>query len=260
MRSIEAGMDMAKLMHQDYRELWVRAGYTATMGSAAVVPPPPSDFLRVYHICRAEYGISNIALGHLKVARFSEANDPFELLSLQLKGHTREPLRGFKGIVNNTTGMLCFSEDWKDPVMWAHYGDRHRGICLGFDLQRSLAERVIYEDMRLAKALKVVDGEAALLKPEMQKKLCLTKFSSWRYEQEQRYLVPLSATTKSGKLHFYRFDDRLRLSEVILGPECDQPLDDVRALVSKLHPKATTIASRLAFGHFAVVPKESTVP
>lgn len=45
-----------------------------------------------------------ISLGRLKVARFSDLNDPFELLALALKGH---------------------------------YANKHRGICLGFNLRRT---------------------------------------------------------------------------------------------------------------------------
>ena len=63
-------------------------------------------------------------------------------MALQYKALTREPLRGFRATVDNQTSMLCFSEDWKEPVMWAHYGDKHRGICVGFNLDRKLAEKI----------------------------------------------------------------------------------------------------------------------
>ncbi len=23
---------------------------------------------------------------------------------------------------------------WSNPVIWAHYGDKHRGLCLGFEV------------------------------------------------------------------------------------------------------------------------------
>ena len=81
--------------------------------------------------------------------------------------------------------MLCFSEDWKDPVMWAHYGDKHRGVCLGFNLDRTLVEKVQYEDKRLIEALKNAEGKTDLLDAPMKEKLRVTKFKSWSYEQEQ---------------------------------------------------------------------------
>jgi Protein of unknown function (DUF2971) len=247
-------------MHQELRALWARAGYTSDMGSAAVTRPPSADFIRVYHITSAQHAISNVALGHLKVARFRDANDPFELMALRFAGGSRDSLKAARTSIDDAVGMLCFSEDWKDPVMWAHYGDKHRGICLGFDLSRELAETISYQDKRLLTALEKAEGDARRLSAAMQRALCTTKFSSWKYEREVRMLVELDYANRSGKLHFLPFNEHLQLAEVILGPQCEQPLDSVRALVKRQCPSAVTFASRLANGHYAVVPKESTVP
>jgi len=32
-------------------------------------------------------------------------------------------------------GVLCLTPHWDNLLMWAHYGDAHRGICLGFDIE-----------------------------------------------------------------------------------------------------------------------------
>lgn len=246
-------------MHQEYRTEWATAGYKATMGSAAVVRPPSKEFLRVYHVTSAEFGISDISLGHLKVARFSDLNDPFELMAMRFRANSRKTATDFVHELDSHTGLLCFSADWKNPVLWSHYGDKHRGICLGFNLRRERAEEVLYEDKRILDQL-ADGGTADLLDPTLQAQLRRTKFSSWSYEEEQRVLLPLSNAKSVGSLHFYPFDSDLHLSEVILGPRCSLPLDAVKTLVNQLHSGVTTISSRLADGHFAVVPKESTVP
>lgn len=246
-------------LHQEYRTAWAAAGYKKTMGSAAVVLPPSQDFLRVYHVTSAEYGISDISLGHLKVARFSDLNDPFELMAMQFRSNTRHAVTEFKQDFDSHTGLLCFSSDWKNPVLWSHYGDKHRGICLGFNVERSRVEKVLYEDKRILEGLAGVSTPDQL-KENLQALLRCTKFSSWSYEEEQRVFVPLSDAKKLGDLHFYPFGSDFQLAEVILGPRCSLPHDAVRALVNRLHPNVTTISSRLADGHFAVVPRESTVP
>lgn len=246
-------------MHQEYRAKWAAVGYKPTMGSAAVVVPPAPEFLRVYHVTSAEYGISDIALGHLKIARFSDLNDPFELMAMRFRADSRNAASNFKLEIDSHTGLLCFSADWKNPVLWGHYGDKHRGLCLGFNLRRNRAEQVLYEDKRLLEELS--DGQAPdLLDPQLQTLLRRTKFSSWSYEEEQRVVIPLSETTKFGSLHFFPFGSDLELAEVILGPRCNLPLESVRSLVNRLHTGVTTFSSRLADGHFAVVPEESTVP
>src|SRR4030081_1161388 len=44
------------------------------MGSAAVVPPSTGRLSPPYHLAPAEYAISNIVFGRLKVARFASLN------------------------------------------------------------------------------------------------------------------------------------------------------------------------------------------
>ena len=56
------------------------------MGSAiACLPPEDSSLLRLYHLTIAEHAVSDIALGRLKVARFSDLNDPFEVIAANFR-------------------------------------------------------------------------------------------------------------------------------------------------------------------------------
>src|ERR1044071_6999084 len=98
---------------------------------------PPAK--HAYHLTSAEHAISDLALGRLKVARFAEVNDPFELFALNCnKKQVRKALNSFREMHDAKLGLLSFSEEWKNPVLWSHYADRHRGICLGFDMDSSL--------------------------------------------------------------------------------------------------------------------------
>ena len=110
-------------MHPEYRELWEKAGCPRHMGSAAVVRPPPPEYLRVYYLTSSEHAISDIAFGRLKVARFSDLNDPFELLSLSFRDSpVRQRVRDFKEVYNEKIGLLCFSQNWTNPVLWEPLG------------------------------------------------------------------------------------------------------------------------------------------
>ena len=46
--------------------------------------------------------------------------------------------------VKGTHGILCFSADGRDPVIGAHYSDKHRGVCLGFDIPDNKGRKVDY--------------------------------------------------------------------------------------------------------------------
>src|SRR6476620_4751182 len=110
------------------RKLWLDAGYLKGTGSAAVTPPPPAGYRRVYHLTSADHAISNIVFARLKVARLSQLNDPFEFWALRTRSKTiRKVLTAHKNKLDSKKGLLCFSADWINPVLWTHYGARHTG-------------------------------------------------------------------------------------------------------------------------------------
>lgn len=247
-------------MDNNLRTLWESGGYRATFGSAAVVPPPSQEFIRVYHLTSAEFAISNIALGRLKVARFTDLNDPFELISVNLRERrTRKIIRDFKDYYNQSTGLLCFSADWTNPVLWSHYATKHFGICLGFDVLRTNVTKVKYEDERILQDIGE-NGDPTQIGKSLQTLLISTKFKHWQYEEEYRMFVNLKNTIEESPLNFVEFDNKIILKEVILGPQCRLSLDAVRKLSKERYPESTIFKSRLAFKFFKVVPDERTVP
>ncbi len=242
------------------RQRWLTAGYRTDMGSSASDLPPGPDFIRLYYLSDAPHALSNLVFGRIKVARFRDLNDPFELLSLQLiDKNLRTAVRGFKEAEDNQTGLVCFSEDWTSPVMWSHYGEKHRGICLGFNVLRTAVHEVQYDDTRIRAALDK-DADPNSLPADLQDVLRRTKCHEWKYEQERRLFVPLEVAKQVGTLYFRPFDDAVQLAEVILGPNCVESLDSVRSVVNRHWPMARTYKSRLAWQHFKVVPLESSVP
>jgi hypothetical protein len=232
---------------------WEDAGYPKEMGSASFLPAPPSGFIRVYYFTSAKYGLSSIKNRHLKVARFSDANDPFELLGLGLRdGETRTIVKDFKKGIDRDTGILCFTPNWTNPIMWSHYAEKHAGVCLGFDLKEESVHKVYYQEDRLMAKL---DGnqEPFVIDEELKGRLLLTKSHHWKYEDERRLFIPLTNVTKDGELYFRSFDEGMRLAEVILGPRCRKQIEKFRDETRKTSPCAIVFRSRMAFGEFKVI-------
>jgi hypothetical protein len=245
-------------MKRDLRAKWVEAGYSKIMGSAEVVPPPPPEKIRAYHLTTPEFGVNDIALKRLKVARLSDLNDPFELLAVSFGAKpTRSVVRKFKDETDNRKGLISFSANWTNPVLWSHYGAKHQGICLGFDLNRTDVQLVQYQADRLAKKLSENDDPNSL-DADLQSLLMRTKFGHWEYEQEIRRFVDLSDAIKEGTLYFHPFGPDLQLKEVILGPECRISTGAMKALIEPFGD-VVSYKSRLAFKSFAVVPDERSV-
>jgi hypothetical protein len=225
------------------------------MGSAAVIPPPSAGFRRLYYLTSAEYAVSNIVLSRLKVARFSSLNDPFELLAQTASNRrVHGDLLSRKRSMDNGAGLLCFSEDWTDPVLWYQYGAKHTGICLGFDLAEGAARKINYQNDRLRDEdlQKKTDDEVLDL-------LLYTKFQSWDYEREWRVPVGLTQAVGEGPLHFIQFRNDFKLAEVVLGAECTLSLTAIRKLLSIHHPQVASFGARLALKSFAIVPNEATI-
>ena len=106
-------------------------------------------------------------------------------------------------------GIFCLAESPLIPLMWSHYADNHRGLCLEFrHLNEPFfgrAQRVKYLGTRprvdaiRSDAWEVVDA------------LILTKPNDWAYEREWRIV-----DTEVGACRKSQFDASL-LSGIILG-------------------------------------------
>lgn len=246
-------------LKNEYRKLWLAAGYDETGGSAAVVKPPPPEFWRVYHLTTANHAISNIGLGRIKIARLKDLNDPFEALSANFRDRdVREVVRKFKDDFNEYAGLLSFSRDWINPVLWSHYGDRHKGICLGFDVRRECARCVDYRSERLYLP---IDGGSTtdLSRENLRNTLLYTKFKHWEYESEIRSYIELKYAIREGGLYFQPLGEEVRLREVILGVDCPLSIEAVRELTKSRYSDVEIFRARLADKWFSIVPDEDTL-
>ena len=204
--------------------------------------------------------MSDIVHSRLKVARFKDLNDPFELMALSFAyGQVRRLVREYRAGFDATTGLVCFSEDWTSPVMWSHYADKHKGICLGFDVRRSSVKQVDYKEKRLLPDLGGSEEPFGLTEAHRDT-LNRTKCHEWKYEREWRMFVDLATASEEGAFYFRDFDKDIRLAEVILGNDCELSAEEVRRVVDRHHAKVCVYKARLAIKHFKVVPVESSVP
>ncbi|MCY1260853.1 hypothetical protein D9M68_105940 [compost metagenome] len=246
--------------HEMFRHEWISAGYKSDMGSAIACRPPASrSTIRLYNLTSVKNALSNIENRRIKVSRFADLNDPFELLAANFKEHKmRQVVRDWKDKSHSQTGLLCFAGDWSEPVMWSHYAKKHTGICLGFDVNRTTVQQVSYQDDRILAALSPTPAPDKLSE-ELQQQLLCTKSGGWRYEEEYRRFVSLNDALSEAPLHFWPISGDIQLAEVILGPLCEEPLESVRQMVKPHFPNAVVFKARLAFQSFKIVPDARTV-
>jgi hypothetical protein len=97
-------------------------------------------------------------------------------------------LKALKGALNYY-GICCFAVSKENFLMWSHYADSHKGVCLGFDYemltkQFTQFDKVEYRKEPFVYDLSDVSGSTA--------KAILTKSTHWEYEEEVRFLMERS--------------------------------------------------------------------
>jgi hypothetical protein len=206
---------------------------------------------RVYYFTPPEYALANLQKKQLKVSRFSQCNDPFELASFSQKDRqVRRKFLSWLSYMDKQNGLLCFCRSWRNPVMWAHYSKNHTGVCYGFDVDPATFVDVRYVSERLYPNL-TMDNFFAHIGEDQMVDLFATKFIHWSYEEEVRLLVPLSDEALGNEPVFHEFSDSMKLKEVILGPKSKIKVSDAVAAVSEKHVEV--FKARLAFQRFEVV-------
>lgn len=106
--------------------------------------------MKVYHLLSAEHGLDNIEEVRIKIARYSDSNDPFELLAGNLKNKKiGRAVLGLKTNFQKTKGFISFSSCWDNLVLWSHYTNKHKGMALGFKIPDKFATEIQYSDSRI---------------------------------------------------------------------------------------------------------------
>ena len=107
--------------------------------------------MRLYHFISKKYGLESLDLKRLKIAQIDQLNDPFEFLGIELSNpEYRDLFNQLKQDLSEDFGILCFCENYHNPALWAHYAEKHKGLCLGFDVRSEFCSKVRYSKTRLS--------------------------------------------------------------------------------------------------------------
>ena len=212
--------------------------------------------MKLYHFIQSNFGIEDIKRRRIRISRINDLNDPFEFLAYSLEDPTqRSKFRKVKDEFHKNRGIICFSQNWWNPVIWSHYADKHKGMCLGFEVENSFVEQVAYSAQRLKLDVEQFTKNA-ILAEQMMQKCILTKFNHWGYEQEWRAFFRLdhSMVDLQGN-YFYDFDANIKLTEIIVGAESRVTRSDIQAALKEggYDYEITTFKARPAFKTFQVV-------
>lgn len=191
---------------------------------------------KICHYTTSIKAIKIITTGFFKFGKLENSNDPFENLikryniSYNVPDYLNQFMMRLFDHSNKELSFASFGQDtdinhtglsW---TMWAHYGNKHSGVCLVFDKSALINEISIQTDKFEARNVnytnsllinpiyfndKINDSYISILK-EFKEILLFSKHQGWKSEGEFRIVVFENSFT---------FPISNCLKEVIYGPE-----------------------------------------
>lgn len=144
--------------------------------------------------------------------------------------------------MNINRGMVSCSREWTCPVLWAHYSEKHKGICLAFDVPRDRVTNIKYVKKRLMQPKKLDEPVAH--------QMLFTKYSGWSYEKEVR--VYAQRNDEENGSYFADFGKIFKLRQVIVGHRCCVERGEVSAALGSYRDPVAILKARLSFTSFQV--------
>lgn len=196
---------------------------------------------RFYSFIKYQYVESFLRTGLLKVTQLGHSNDYFEYKPGFTDGSVERKWN--IAIKGNEPCVVCLSAKMSSPVMWGHYGERGKGVCLVFDIplsgrtnmrcsfydktqkvfayqingSNSLIVKVRYSNERIVIS-RVPDFSSNEMSVLLSEVAC-TKPSDWQYEHEYRVIVDANCLVAKDGYFFY--SGMLQYcSGVLLGWDC----------------------------------------
>jgi hypothetical protein len=114
-------------------------------------------------------------------------------------------------------GVLPMSETWKEPLLWSHYADQHRGIAIEYDTSEWRVETLGKVNYNAPRSIRThdlyrwkVDGDSAAQK-RVYDTYFFAKAREWEYEREWRDINDKAGVNV---LHF-------NITAIYFGLRCD---------------------------------------
>lgn len=89
----------------------------------------------------------------------------------------------------DATGVHSFATSPKNLLMWSHYADSHKGVCLIFETAKDIDTFVKALPVDYSKCFPVIEYTPDIA-GDLIKKAFLTKAIDWQYEKERRIFDP----------------------------------------------------------------------
>lgn len=162
--------------------------------------------MRLFYFTKLEHLPSILETG-IRSSALESVNDPYEISAIKIYPNTKEliQLKDYPQIFNKR--FICLSGSYNNSLMWAHYADKHKGVCLGIDIKDDDVCKVTYSES----ILEIYGKESLSLKDALS--ILTTKYKGWEYENEFRVFT--------NNIH-EKFTPDFCLKEIMFGYKIDE--------------------------------------
>jgi hypothetical protein len=203
--------------------------------------------MRAYKFLNQKFGLKSLYERRLRRTKINELNDPFELRPFDLSNaNERWAFHNTRRQLSQHFGLLCFSANWDNPVIWAHYSDRHRGFCLGFEIPPETAKGKTKEVDYISAPIPFPSNFLHLEEQQqlpLAEKMIFTKYEDWHYENEIRTWTDLEE-------EFFNFCNELQLVEVMIGAESPVSVKKITQALGSMADRVKVTKVRAAHNVF----------
>ncbi len=172
--------------------------------------------------------VNIIIQNRLYGATYRELNDPMEgfyISSNYLKQYYKDILDAKKLV------RICsLSKNYDNPLLWTHYADEHKGICIALEVPTSS----VWYKMPVNYSSSPPSLNNKIKHQDWVNTIFSTKSDFWSYEQEVRYIRNCSKT-KSGQPKKEYLP--IKILTIYLGVRMPRETQDsIRRLIKKINP------------------------
>ena len=127
----------------------------------------------------------------VKISNFNYFNDPADpIIKLQIK-----ELPEIKDMINKIK-ICSLSSEYDNFLMWSHYSNEHKGICIAYDISKikeynkTILKKVIYtKKIQIYKPYNHIFENPTLNEEKNFISLFYLKHKNWKYEKEYRIIT-----------------------------------------------------------------------
>lgn len=142
--------------------------------------------------------------------------------TLEHDGYTWYTEQQQRNSIAQTIALCSFSEDNKNNLMWSHYTNNHKGICVEykpelFEYLKTIKNYLVFWKVKYSDKPPTVKGLENV--NSKVKKIMFNKQSEWKYEKEHRIVFFSDKDTE------YIPIDRKYIKSVYIGSRADTEID-----------------------------------